>query len=117
MKFRNAANVAALLILNLKTYSDEKEKDLKRTSVSASNLAALFGYSNSYIEPEKLKELDFHLRQRGYLFLTIESGVYGILKISTTTNWPRLAMSRVESALDCMLEELDAMIKAEPSDN
>ena len=114
MKFRNPSIVAALLILNLKTYSDEKDKDLKRVTVSARNLADLFGYSNSYIDPETLKELEFQLRQRGYLFFVIESGVYGMLRISVLTNWPRLAMSRIEGALDCSLEEIEAMIDAEP---
>lgn len=114
MKFRNAQIVAALLILNLKTYSDEKDKDLKRVCVSARNLADLFGYSNSYIDPETLKELDFQLRQRGYLFFVIESGVYGLLRTSVVANWPRLAMSRIEGALDCPLEEIEALLDAEP---
>lgn len=112
MKFRNAENVAALLILNLKTYSNEKDKDLKRVTVSASNLAELFGYTNNYIEPEKLKELEFHLRQRGYLFFVFESGMYGMLRLSTMVNWPRIAMSRVEAVMDLPLEEIDALLNA-----
>ncbi|AXG66706.1 hypothetical protein JA13_303 [Dickeya phage vB_DsoM_JA13] len=116
MKFRNAENVAALLVLNLKTYSDEKEKDLKRVLIGASNLAELFGYTNNYIEPEKLKELEFHLRQRGYLFFVFESGIYGMLRISTLANWPRIAMSRIEAALDLPLEDIESLINADSND-
>ena len=117
MKFRNAETVAALLILNMKNYAEEKNKTITRTAVSGVIIADLFGYRNSFIEPSVLKELEFHLRQRGYVIFPVGCSQYALLRISQTRNWIRLSARRVESSLELTIEELDAMIGAEPEDD
>jgi len=116
MKFRTAEAVAALLVLNMKSYAEEKNKTITRIIITGNVVAGLFGYRNSYIEPSVLQELEFHLRQRGYLIFPVDCGQYALLLISQTRNWVRLSARRVESSLDLSIEELDMMVGAEPED-
>lgn len=111
MKIRSAKIVAALIALNMKRYGDERGREVTRIALNIDRVSSLFGYVDGIIPESEIKQLDFELRQLGYLFLRLSSTHFGMLLKRSTVNWGRIAVDRIADVLDSSPEYLYRLLQ------
>jgi hypothetical protein len=83
---------AALLILSVQAYGEEKSKNLTRARVSRKSLLKLSGRKR--IREAFLEEVRAHAADLGWAVIDVDEG-FGLLETDSARSWTQVSASRV----------------------
>ena len=103
------STTAKLALINIKRYSDEKEKEYSRARMSKDTVRWLSG--RTVLRDSFIEELTDAFRHLGWHFFTHNDTEFALLQVDKANVWPKISSKRVRGLIQLaeqgIVEDID----------